>query len=193
VGTGDPGDEAALTIYSLSSRFSIRLLGRMADDAMRRQLMTLDELFDVVERIRPANGRSRRKMRDVLARRDPDVATRESPLEDFVAAPIRRFRLPPPKAQHEVTFNGQERRIDQCYVDAKIALEAKGFEWYSTRTEWDRDALRGNELQLAGFRVLTFTSAFTDVEIARQIAAALGIAEPDPRPARTFGEWTRTH
>jgi hypothetical protein len=189
---GIPVTRPALTIYSLSARFSIRILGRMTDDALQRRILTLDELFEVVERLRPANGRSRAKMRVVLARRDPDVATRESPLEDFVAAALVRFGLPRPVAQHRVTHGGQERRIDQCYVDAKLALEAKGFSWYARRTEWDRDALRGNELLLAGYRVLTFTSAFTDHEIATQVATALGIPPPRWMRPRTFTEWTRT-
>ena len=152
----------------------------------------LDDLAEIVERLRPANGRSRRKMRIVLERRLPGVEDRESDLEDFVLAAIVRFDLPMPAAQLPIDFDGQRRRIDLCYENEWLALEAKGFRWYKERTEFDRDALRGNELQLAGFRVLSFTSAFTDLDIARQIAAALQLPPPAELPPRTFADWQRT-
>ena len=93
--------------------------------------------------------------------------------EDFVLAAIVRFGLPMPVAEHPIVFEGQPRRIDLAYPDEWLALEAKGLRWYRMRTVFDRDAIRGNALQLAGFRVLSFTSAFTDWAIACQIAAAL--------------------
>ena len=96
----------ALTIYSLSSCFPVTHLGRMADDAVRRGIMTLDELGEIVERLRPANGRSRKKMRIVLDRRLPGVEERESDLEDFIFGATVRFDLPTPVGQYPVIFNG---------------------------------------------------------------------------------------
>ena len=64
-----PVTAAGLTIYSLSSRLSIGQLGRITDDALRRGLLNLDDLVEVVERVSPANGRSRKKMRAMLERR----------------------------------------------------------------------------------------------------------------------------
>jgi hypothetical protein len=182
---------APLTIYSLSSRFSITQVGRMADDAVRRGLTTLDDLAEIVERVRPAHGRSRKKMRVVLERRLPDVEQRESDLEDFVVGAIIRFDLPIPVAQYPIDFRGHKRRIDLCYPDDWLALEAKGFKWYKSRSVFDRDALRGNELQLAGFRVLSFTSAFTDWEIACHIADALRRPRPAPQVPRSYADWSR--
>ncbi len=186
-----PVSSVELTIASMSSRFGVVVLGRMADDAVRRRIMTLDALAEIVERLRPAPGRSTRKMREVLARRLPGVEDRESDLEDFLLASILRFRLPMPIAQHEVLYEGQLRRIDLCYPDDWLALEAKGFRWYRLRSVWDRDALRGNELQLAHFRVLSFTSAFTDWQIATQVAEALGLPRPAWQQPHTFADWSR--
>jgi hypothetical protein len=188
---GIPVTSVALTIYSLSSRFSLAQVGRMIDDAVRRRAVLLDDVLEVVERVRPANGRSRKKMRIVLERRLPGVEQRESTLEDFVLASILRFGLPLPVAQHRVIHGGQPRRVDLCYPDEWLALEAKGFVWYRQRSVFDRDTLRGNELQLAGFRVLSFTSSFTDVRIAEQVAEALGYPAPAPKPPLTFTQWSR--
>jgi hypothetical protein len=189
---GIPVVTPELAVYSLSSRFGLTQLGRMTDDGVRRQIMTLDRLSALVDRLPPAPGRSRRKMRTVLSQRAPGVEDRESYLEDFVFAAIMRYHLPPPVPQHPVVFDGRQRRIDLCYPEDWLALEAKGFAWYRTRSVFDRDALRGNDLQLAGFRVLSFTSAFTDYEIASQVARALALLPPKREdPPLTYAQWSR--
>jgi hypothetical protein len=189
---GIPVATAELAIVGVSSRFGLGVLGRMLDDGVRRRITTLGRVADLIKRLPPAPGRSPTKMQVVLDRRVPGVEERESDLEDFVFDALRRFHVPRPVPQHPVVVNGRRRRIDLCYPEAWLALEAKGFRWYRLRSVMDRDALRGNELQLAGFRVLSFTSAFTDWEIACQVAAALGRMSPERVSApRTFAEWSR--
>jgi hypothetical protein len=178
------------TIVDLSGRFDNKVIGRMIDDALRRRITTFARLVEVTERLRPAPGRSQKKMLALLARRDEDVARRESHLEDFVFEALRRFNLPLPTPQHKVVIDGKNRRIDLCYADEWLALEALGFDVRRQRAKFDDEALRGNELQLAGFKVLEFTSAFTDWQIASQVACALGRATPErPRRLLTFLEW----
>ena len=80
-------------------------------------------------------------------------------------------------------FNGQLRRIDLAYPDAVGRARGQGLPLVQGTHDFDRDALRGNELQLAGFRVLSFTSAFTDWEIACQIAEALELPQPSTAAA----------
>ena len=137
-----------------------------------------------------APGRSPKKMRAVIDRRLPDVESIVKHVEDFVIAALIRssFRFPFRSMRSSST---DRRRIDLCYPDDWLALEAKGFQWYRMRSVWDRDALRGNELQLAQFRVLTFTSAFTDWDVACQVAHALGLPMPAPQRPLSFAEWSR--
>src|SRR4051794_13929663 len=178
------------TIVDLSGRYDAKVIGRMIDDALRRRITTFARLVEVTERLRPAPGRSQKKMFSLLARRDEDTARRESYLEDFVFEALRRFRLPLPEPQSKVVVDGKERRIDLCFGAHWLALEAIGFDPRRQRAKFDAEALRGNELQLAGFKVLEFTSAFTDWQIASQVARALGVAEPaKPARLRTFLEW----
>jgi very-short-patch-repair endonuclease len=126
----------------------------------------------------------------ILERRDLGVSERESLLEDFVYDALARFKVPLPVTQYRIVIGGRERRIDFCYPDRMIALEAQGYEMHGRRERFDADALRGNELLLAGFRVLQFTSAFTDRLIATQVASALGCEVCGGAPARTFADWT---
>jgi hypothetical protein len=180
------------TIVDISARFDAKVIGRLIDDALRRKIATLDRFLETAERLGSAPGRSRKKMLMLLSRRDGDVAKRESTLEDFVFDALRRFQVPLPVPQHPIRLNGKDRRIDLCYPDVMLAIEAKGFDAHGNRAAFDSDALRGNELLLAGFRVLEFTSAFTDWQIAAQVADALGQATPTrPGRALSFGEWLR--
>jgi hypothetical protein len=106
-------------------------------------------------------------------------------------APLTYRALVFPHAIKHRYGKGVPRRIDCCYPDDWLALEALGFEFHGLRARWDDDALRGNDLQLAGFRVLHFTSAFTDRQIAEQVAEALGRrCEAAPGPDVTFSEWS---
>jgi hypothetical protein len=180
------------TIVDLSSRLGLRELGRVVDEALRLRITTLNRIHWMVERLPKAPGRSPNKLREVLAKRTPGGEEHESLLEDFVFDALRRFAIPPPVAQFRVVVNGRERRIDLAYPPSLLALEAKGFEYHGLRDRFDEDALRGNELQLAGWRVLEFTSAFTDWQIATQVARALGLEPPAMQGnALTFAEWKR--
>ncbi|HTL84614.1 MAG TPA: hypothetical protein VL856_05485 [Acidimicrobiia bacterium] len=180
------------TIVDISARFDAKVIGRLIDDALRRKIATLNRFIETADRLGSAPGRSRKKMLMLLSRRDGDVAKRESTLEDFVFDALRRFQMPMPTVQWPIRVNGRKRWIDLCYPDVMLALEVKGFEWHGGRASFDSDALRGNEVLLAGFRVLEFTSAFTDWQIAAHVAEALGQAKPTrPKKPLTFSEWLR--
>jgi very-short-patch-repair endonuclease len=185
---GVPVASVERTIVDLSSRLSLSDLGRLVDDALRRRLTTVVRIHSAAARLCPAPGRSQKKIAQALERR---VGETESVLEDFVCAAIARFELPAPVSQHEILVNGRRRRIDLSYPELKAALEAKGFEYHGMRSRFDEDAHRSNDLRLAGWQVLEFTSAFTDVEIACQVAQLLGVAPPRGNKPLTFEEWKR--
>lgn len=189
-----PVTKAAVTIVDLSVRWSRRALGRAIDDATRRKLTTLDDLRDAALRLSPAPGRSLRKIMECIQDRTGLEGT-ASELEAFVLDSLRRYSVRVPVVQHEIEVAGRTRFIDQCYPPERVAVEAVGYEWHvKLRDRWDADRMRSNELVLAGFAVLEFTSAFSDWQIAEQVARAIG--DPIPvRPARvtTFREWKDRH
>jgi hypothetical protein len=128
----------------------------------------------------------------VLLARGPEAELRESDLEDYVFDALRRYHIPLPVPQHSVELNGRVRRIDHCYPEARLAVEAAGFAYHGMRHRFDDDALRGNELELAHFRLLVFTSNFDDWTIASQVAAALGLPHPaKPADVWTYAQWQR--
>jgi hypothetical protein len=189
-----PVTRAAVTIVDLSVRWSRRALGRAIDDATRRGLTTLDELRDTALRLSPAPGRSLRKIMECVQDRSGLEGT-ASELEAFVLDSLRHYSVKMPVVQYEIEVAGRKRFIDQCYPAERVAVEAVGYEWHvKLRDRWDADRMRANELVLAGFAVLEFTSAFNDWQIAEQVARAIG--DPIPtRPARatTFRDWKGRH
>jgi very-short-patch-repair endonuclease len=181
-----PVSTTARAIVDLSGRLSEVEMGALVDEALRRRLTTLGQILRVSERLKRAPGRSPKRLANVVARRTPGS---ESDLEDFVLFAIERYDLPTPVRQHRVVVAGHERRIDLAIPNARLALEAHGFEYHGLRSRFDADALRGNELELAGWRVLEFTTAFDDWMIASQIARALLRAVPERKDPITFARW----
>ncbi len=63
-------------------------------------------------------------------------------------------------------------RIDLAYPDLRIAIELDGWAVHGTRGAFDHDRARGNELALAGWTLLRFTSSSTWIEVVRTVEAA---------------------
>ena len=54
-----------------------------------------------------------------------------------------------------------------------LAIELDGWEEHGLRSAFDADRVRGNELVLAGWRLLRFTWSMTDAEIVAAVAVAI--------------------
>jgi len=180
------------TIVDLSARLSLDQLGAMTDDALRRRITTCARIEACAVRLGNGRGRSLRQVRRLLDARVAGMEERESELEDFVYDSIRRYRLPLPRCQHWVKVGDRSYRIDMCYEDPRVAIEADGFDTHGRRRQFDTDRVRGNAVILAGFTLLAFRSAFTDWEIAHDVARAIGVTVPDqPARERTYAQWKR--
>jgi hypothetical protein len=168
------------TAADLSTRLNGEQLGSLIDDALRRRLTSYTRLWRVHERLPLAPGRSPKRLEAVLVARTPGIADRESELEDRVYEVIRTAGLPLPVPQHRVVVGGRKRRIDLAYPEHRLAIEADGFDTHRTRSAFDDDRLRGNEMVLAGYRPLHFTSRMTDEQIADHVRRALTLFEEKP-------------
>jgi very-short-patch-repair endonuclease len=158
----------------LSGRHSDEILGAAIDVALRRHITTLTRLWSCHRRLPLAPGRSPNRMERVLSMRVDDGT--DTALEDRVFEAIRLAGLPLPEPQHRVVVGGRRRRIDLAYVDERVAIECDSFEWHRTRERFDDDRARANELVLAGWTVLRFTSVMSNDEIASAVRRALAAA-----------------
>jgi hypothetical protein len=191
---GVPCTTPERTILDVSARLSVADLGILIDSALRNRLTTITRIGLCSERHHRAPGRSPKRVAAALAARLPNAELAESPLEEFVYDSIARFGLPLPTPQHWIEVDGRRYRIDHCYPAEKYALETQSRLWHGQRSDDDRDALKGNDVAIADYKLLQFSSSMTDWDIATTVARALVQPLP-PRPAHevTYAEWRHLH
>ena len=63
-------------------------------------------------------------------------------------------------------------RLDLAYPELKLGIEYDGFDYHLPRSVFDSDRDRGNELEIAGWLVLHFTSGSTNERIVATVRAA---------------------
>jgi hypothetical protein len=163
------------TVIDLSGPLSVAELGDAVDDFLRRNLLTLDELRNRVDRTRSAPGRSVATLRKVLAKRLPGYDPGESVLEARIARIIDQHGLPRPSHQHRVTYGRRRYRIDLAWPERRLYLEGNGFGSHMLATDLDSDARRQNDLVLDGWVPIEITWRMTDVEIATTIRKFLAL------------------
>jgi predicted transcriptional regulator of viral defense system len=170
---GIPVTTVARTIVDVSARYSVVQLGEAVDEAMRKGRLRLDALRRCVTEVSPAPGRRMSRVHHVLRKRLPGYEPGESDLEMRVLRAVVGAGLPEPVQQYRVALAGRRCRIDLAYPELALAIEVDGWEHHRTRTAFDSDRARENDLVAAGWRVLRFTSRSEPAEIARLVAALL--------------------
>lgn len=149
-----PVTTAARTIVDLAARWSARHLVDVLHDALRRGLVTRDEVV-MVGHARPRlNGvRSLRAALDAL---HPSAERLESPLEVAGLAYLRRLGLPDPVLQLEVVDAGGRvvARLDAAYPDRRVAVEFDGASFHTAPSDRRRDERRTGRLAAAGWEVV---------------------------------------
>jgi hypothetical protein len=170
---GIPVTTVARTLVDLSGWLSTSQLGRMTDYAMRDGTLRLDDLRMCVAGLPPAPGRHPTRIERVLQRRLPGYDPGESGLEMRFARAIVGGGLPEPVQQHPVSVGGRHYRIDLAYPEQKIAIEIDGWEYHRNRSAFDDDRSRSNDLVVAGWHVLRFTSSTSDTQAVATVIAAL--------------------
>ena len=173
VRNGIPVASVARTLVDCSGRLSVSQLGIATDDSLRRRILRLEELRLCVAGLGPAPGRHINKIRAVLARRLVGYDPGESNLQVRFARGLVEHGCPEPVLEHPVRLGRKKYRIDLAYPEAMVAIEIDGWEWHHTRSAFDGDRARANDLVAAGWTLLRFTSTMTDAEAATHTAATL--------------------
>jgi very-short-patch-repair endonuclease len=98
-------------------------------------------------------------LRRVLDNRALGDEPSDSGLEEVMARLASDHALPTPVFQYAIQLPGGWRSIDFAYPQAerRIAIEVDGFEVHTRYDVFQRDRVRGNELELAGWMVLHFS------------------------------------
>jgi hypothetical protein len=139
VAEGIPVTSPERTVIDLSGRCDVRRLGRIADDAIRRHLMTADGLAECAARLRPAPGRRMSVVHRVLEQRLPGYEPGDSAFSEHVAQLLEHVaRLPGVVREHPVKIGGRTYHIDVANPLVMLAHEADGWASHRTRSSQSR-------------------------------------------------------
>ena len=151
---------------------------RALDQALAQALTSLGQIWRLYEEQWTRGRRGIAILRTFLAERTPGNAPDDSELERLLDGVIRGFGLPEPIRQHWIDLSARRIRVDYCYPDANLIIEADGYAFHSDRQAFEADRVRDNELQALGWRILRFTWAqlrFAPGEVAAMIRTHLDI------------------
>lgn len=132
----------------------------LLDEALRRGLTTVGELWLYVEQEWMRGRRGVRILRDLLIPRSMDQAPTESDLEIMALRLLHRGSLATPETQWPVRLPVLgEVRIDLAYPTIRLAIELDSLAWHMNRRAFERDRQKDIELGSLGWTVLRFTWA----------------------------------
>lgn len=155
---GIPVTAASRTLLDLAGVVEEEDLEIAVDCALRRGLTSINYL---TRRFADRRGRGcpgSAAMRRVLEQRSKGgAAATESVLETRFLRLLRSGRVPLPEPGYKVG----PYRLDFAYPHIRLGIELDGYAFHSSKTAWERDLRRQNELLALGWTLLRFT--WTDV------------------------------
>jgi len=158
---GIPCTSVARTLFDLARRLSPVMLDANIDNAMRRELVTLDELRSTSARLATKGRPGGRRFRQVVQARSDGGALPESVPERLLADMLVRQGLPAP--QHQFVIRDRAgafvARVDLAYPEWMVVVEYDSVEHHTGTTAHIRDSARRDAIGDLGYAVLTATSA----------------------------------
>jgi hypothetical protein len=150
---------------------------RLLDDALRRRVVTWDELWGCYLDHNIAGRREVVPFRRMLLERDGNTP----PAGDFariMAAALTAAGLPQPVFEHRVVVNGHVYFLDLAWPEPLVAVECNGAGSHETPRAFRRDPMKRNRCEAIGWRYLEFTwwdLVRNTAEVVAQVTAALGL------------------
>jgi hypothetical protein len=166
-----PVTTPARTLLDLAGTVNADQVGRCTDEALRRRLVTLDELRRVFERHSGAGRRRLRPLRAVLADRLPGFDPGANDWEQRMDQLWDVLGLPPAVRQYTVRVAGHRYRVDRAIPELRLAVEWVGQEFHSLEGRFVRDRLRISDLVQAGWDVIEVTPHWTPKRVRATVMA----------------------
>ena len=148
---------------------------RLLDDALRRRIVTWDELWECHESHNASARRGISAFRRILLERDGNTP----PGGDFariMAEMLTDAGLPEPVFEHPVSVNGHQYYLDLAWPELRVALECNDRGSHDTPKGFLRDPMKRNRCESVGWIYLEFTwwdLVHNRTEVLAQVAAAL--------------------
>jgi hypothetical protein len=158
---GIPCTSTARTLFDLARRLSPVMLHANIDSALRRELVSLDELRRTSTRLATKGRPGGRKFRTAIECRSDSDALPESVPERRLASMLVRQGLPAPVHQHVIRTDAGDfvARVDLAYPECSIVIEYDSVEHHTGTSAHVRDSARRDAIGDLGYVVLTATVA----------------------------------
>jgi hypothetical protein len=166
-----PVTTPARTLLDLAAMLDAYQLGRCTDEALRRRLVSLDDLRRVFDRHSGSGRRRVQPFRAVLADRVPGFDPGANDWEQQMDRLWDLLGLPPAVRQHAVRVGGHRYRVDRAIPELKLAVEWVGKEFHSLEGRFVRDRLRISDLVQAGWDVIEVTPHWTPKRLRATVMA----------------------
>jgi len=154
---GIPVTTPARTLIDVAGYVTAEVLEEVLDDALRRRLVTIAWIRWRLHELGTARRRGSALLASLLEARLETSTVPETVFETRLLRVLIGAGLPLPTLQFRVATPSGEARLDFAYVEDKVAIEADGFRWHSSRQQWDNDRDRGNALTVLGWTVIHVT------------------------------------
>ena len=162
------------TLLDLVSALTVSELGQCVDDALRRGLIQLERLRQVVDAAPRRGRRAVQPMRVVLADRAEGYDAGGSDWERQMDRLWDKLGLPPAVRQYPVKANGHRYILDRALPALKIGVEWNGFATHGTRSAFDYDSDRRADLTAEGWHMVDFTSRSDPARVLAAVRGAIG-------------------
>jgi very-short-patch-repair endonuclease len=154
---GIPVTSIERTLFDLAGVVDVDALEDALDSALRRPLTTMGRLK---LRLRSEKGRTGvGRLRALLHERDADGHPSESRFETRLNRLLLRSGLP--AARQFTIWDGGVfvARVDFCFPEARLVVEADSYRWHGNRRAWQRDIERRNQMTALGWQIIQVTWA----------------------------------
>ena len=157
---GIPVTTVERTIFDLCAVCRPFTVDLTIDNALRRNLTTVDELIALLRRLGKRGRRGTRKFRKLLEDRDASYVPTESEREQMLLRVLREHGLPEPERQFSIYDEAGNfvARPDLAYRDLKIAMEYDSYQHHVGKAAIVRDNRRRNRMGRIGWLVLVATA-----------------------------------
>lgn len=168
---GVPVTTVARTLFDLASVLDIESLDRCLDEAIRRKIVKLSQVAQMVERNAGGGRRRIAPLREVLSHRSASDRLGANPWELGMDRLWDELGLPPAERQYWTVAEGRNYCLDRAILDIRLAVEWVGHDHHDLNGRYRRDRRRTSDLVLAGWDVIEVAPDWTPDRIRRTVLA----------------------
>lgn len=154
---GLPVTSPTRTLIDMGRFVGTDRLGRMIDDAVRRDLTSYEELSRRAAELSRPGRDGMAVVHETLRDRPGGAPVPGSSFESDVCSHLVRAGIPEPVRQHRVACDEITYVLDLAWPELLVALECDGFRFHRTPDQLDWDDRRRTELGLRGWLILHVT------------------------------------